>query len=172
MMILIFQRTFLKMNRFAFVLHFALVACILLVGCTAPAHLRDRSHPSISELSPDEKMQQTIGRWRGVHISKAIQKWGSPDEVNADGTGWQTLVWHIPVHGFLAKHGSQVRDSQLRQDHQIHPRRRPGGVLAVGGTYISTGYTYQLTFYTRPNGIIDKTDIKKDHDPASEFKWK
>ena len=117
-------------------------------------------------------MQQTIGRWKGVHISKAIQKWGSPDEVNADGTGWQTFVWRIPVHGFLARQGSQVRDSQIRQDLQINPRRRPGGILAVGGTYISTGYTYQLTFYTRPNGIISKTDIKKNHDPASEFKWK
>ena len=160
------------MNRFAFPLYLAFIASILLVGCTAPAHLRDRAHPSTLELSPDEKVQQTIGRWKGVHISKAIQKWGSPKEVNDDGTGWQTFIWHIPVHGFLARQGSQVRDSQVRQNLQIHPRRQPGGILAVGGTYISTGYTYQLTFYTRPNGIISKTDIKKNHDPGSEFKWK
>ena len=160
------------MNRFAFPLYLAFIVSILLSGCTAPAHLRNRPHPSTSELTSDEKMQQTIGRWKGVHISKAIQKWGSPTETNGDGTGWQTFIWHIPVHGFLARQGSQVRDSQLRQDHQIHPRHRLGGMRAVGGTYVSTGYTYQLTFYTRSNGIISKTDIKKNHDPASEFKWK
>ncbi len=160
------------MNRFAFPLYLAFIASILLSGCTAPAHLRNSSHSSTLELSPDEKIQQTIDRWRGVHSSKAIQKWGAPDEVNGDGTGWQTLVWHIPVHGFLARQGSQVRDSQLRQDHQIRSRRLSGGMRAVGGTYVSTGYTYQLTFYTRPDGIIDKTDIKQNHDPASEFKWK
>lgn len=156
------------MYRFAFALHFALVVSILLAGCTAPAHLQDRSHPSTSELSPDEKMQQTIGRWKGVHISEAIQKWGSPGEVNDDGTGWQTYIWQIPVHGFLPRQESRMLGSQFRQDHPIHSR----GMRAVSGTYISTGYTYQLTFYTRPNGIIDKTDIKKNHDPASEFKWK
>lgn len=164
----IFQQTFLKMNRFAFALHFALVVSILLAGCTAPAHLRHRSHPSTSELSSEEKMQQTIGRWKGVHISEAIQKWGSPGEVNDDGTGWQTYIWQIPVHGFLPRQESRMLGSQLRQGHPIHSR----GMRKVSGTYISTGYTYQLTFYTRPNGIISKTDIKKNHDPASEFKWK
>ena len=168
MMILIFQRTFLKMNRFAFPLYLAFIASILVVGCTAPAHLRDRAHPSTAELSPDEKIQQTIARWRGVHISKAIQKWGSPKEVNDDGTGWQTYIWQIPVHGFLPKQESRILGSQLRQGHPIHSR----GMRKVSGTYISTGYTYQLTFYTRPNGIISKTDIKKNHNPSSEFKWK
>lgn len=145
----------------------AFVASLLIVGCTAPAHLIH-----ISELSQDEKMQQTIAVWKDTHISKAIQKWGSPNEVSDDGTGWQTYIWQIPVPGFLAGQEGRMPGFQLRQDHQIHPRCRPGGMRAVGGTYISTGYTYQLTFYTRPNGAIYKTDIKKDHDPTSEFKWK
>ena len=156
------------MNKFAFPLYLAFIVSILLAGCTAPAHLRDRAHPSTSELSSEEKMQQTIARWKNAHISKAIQKWGSPGEVNDDGTGWQTYIWQIPVHSFLPRQESRMLGSQLRQDHPIYSR----GMRAVSGTYISTGYTYQLTFYTRPNGIIDKTDIKKNHDPASEFKWK
>ena len=155
------------MNRFAFPLYLAFIASILLAGCTTPAHLRNRAHPSTSELSSEEKMQQTIGRWKGVHISKAIQKWGSPKEVNDDGIGWQTYIWQIPVHGFLPKQESRMLGSQRRQNPPIHSR----GMRTVSGAYISTGYTYQLTFYTRPNGIISKTDIKKDHDPASEFKW-
>ena len=145
----------------------AFVASLLIVGCTAPAHL---THTS--ELSQDEKMQQTIAVWKDTHISKAIQKWGSPNEVSDNGTGWQTYIWQIPVHGFLAKQEGRMQGFHLRQNHQIHPRRPPSGMRAVGGTYISTGYTYQLTFYTRPNGTIYKTDIIKDRDPASEFKWK
>ncbi len=143
------------------------VVSILFVGCTAPAHLMHTS-----ELSQEEKMQQTIAVWKGKHISKAIQKWGSPTEVSDDGTGWQTCIWEIPVHGFLAKQESRARGFQLRQDHEIHPQRRPGGMRAVGGTYISTDYTYQLTFYIRTDGTISKTDIKKNYDPTSEFKWK
>lgn len=156
------------MNRSAFPLYLAFIACILVAGCTAPAHLRDRPHASTLELSSEEKMQQTIGRWRGIHISKAIQKWGSPKEVNDDGTGWQTYIWQIPVPGFLPRQESRMLGPQLRQGHPTHF----GGMRKVSGTYIATGYTYQLTFYTRPNGIISKTDVKKNHGPASEFKWK
>ena len=155
------------MNRFLLVLPLVFIASILLVGCTAPAHLVNKSEPT-----QDEKMQQTIAVWKDTHISKAIQQWGPPDDVSDNGTGWHTYIWEIPVHSFLAKQESRARGFQLRQDHAIHPRRRPGGMRAVGGTYISTGYTYQLTFYTRPNGTIYKTDIQKDYDPASEFKWK
>ena len=165
MVIQIFRQTFLKINGFAFIMF---VVGILGLGCTAPTHLRNRAHPSTSELSSAEKMQQTIGRWRGVHVSKAIQKWGSPKEVNDDGTGWQTYIWQMPIHGFLPKQESLMLGSQRRQDPPIHFR----SMRTVSGTYISTGYTYQLTFYTRPSGIIAKTEIKKNHDPASEFQWK
>ena len=145
----------------------AFVICLLFAGCTAPAHLT-----RTSELSQDKKMQQTIGAWKGTHISKAVQKWGSPNEVNDDGTGWQIYIWHIPVRGFLAKQETRATGFQLRQDHQILTRRYPTGMREVGGTYFSTGYTYTLTFYARPDGVIDKTDIKKNYDPASELKWK
>ncbi len=143
------------------------LASMPLVGCTAPAHLMNTS-----ELSQDEKMQRTIALWKEKHISKAIQKWGSPNEVSDDGTGWQTYIWEIPVHSFLPKQETRMLGFQLRQDPQIYPRRPFSGTRAVGGTYISTDHTYQLTFYTRPDGIISKTDIKKNYEPTSEFQWK
>lgn len=158
------------MNRFTFASHFVLIAslyCTVLVGCTAPAHLMHTSEPS-----QDEKVQQTIAAWRGMHISKAVQKWGAPNEVNDDGTGWQTYIWQVPVHGFLARQEANVPGFQLRQDHQLYPLRRPSGMQGVGGKYLSTDYTYMIAFYARPNGIIYKTLLKKNYDPASELKWK
>ena len=146
---------------------FMLIVSILFAGCTAPAHLVNKSEPT-----QDEKMQQIIAVWKDIHISKAVQKWGSPTEVSDNGTGWHTYIWDIPVHGFLAKQESRARGFHLRQDHGIHPRRSPGGMRAGDGRYIPTGYTYQLTFYTRPNGTIYKTDIKKNYEPTSELKWK
>lgn len=143
------------------------VVSLLFAGCTAPAHLMHRSEPT-----QDEKLQQTIAAWRGTHISKVLQKWGSPTEVSDDGTGWQIYIWHIPVQGFLAKQETRAPEFQLRQDHQILSRRYPTGIREVKGTYFSTGYTYTLTFYARPDGVIDKTNIKKNYDPASELKWK
>ena len=160
-MIRIFQQTFLKMNRFSFAVHLAFVVSILLAGCTAPAHLRHKSHPSTSELSSDEKMQQTIDAWKGTHISKAIQKWGSPKEVKDDGTGWQTYIWQVPVQTFLAP-----------QHHRIFSQRQPNGLNGVSGTILQTDYNYELTFYARPDGIISKTLAKKNYDAANELKWK
>ena len=166
----VFQQPFLKMNRFAFTLHFACIASVLLAGCTAPAHLRHKSPPSTSVLSSEEKMQQTIDRWKGAHISKAIQKWGAPNEVNGDGTGWHTYIWHIPVWRYVGS-----------QEHRMIPRpgqRRPsrqdlGGLRqGVGRAYISTDSAYEITFYTRPDGIISKTLAEKNYDAANELKWK
>ena len=148
----IFQQTFLKMNRFAFTLHFTFVASILLTGCTAPAHLRHTSEPS-----QDERMQQTIGRWKGVHISKAIQKWGSPDELNGDGTGWQIYIWQVPVQMFLSP-----------QQHRVFSRRHANGLNGVAGTILQTDYAYELVFYTRPDGIIDKTLAKRSQNSSSK----
>ena len=87
-----------------------LIVSILFAGCTAPAHLMHKSEPT-----QDEKMQQTIAVWKDTHISKAVEKWGVPNEVSDDGTGWQTYIWEIPVHGFLAKQESRARGFQLRQ---------------------------------------------------------
>ena len=148
----IFQQTFLKMNRFAFALHLAFIVSILLVGCTAPVHLRHTSEPS-----QDERMQQTIGRWKGVHISKAIQKWGSPDELNGDGTGWQIYIWQVPVQMFLSP-----------QQHRVFSRRHANGLNGVAGTILQTDYAYELVFYTRPDGIIDKTLAKRSQNSSSK----
>ena len=155
-----FQQPFLKMNRFAFTLHFAFIASILLAGCTAPAHLVQETTPT-----QDERMQQTIGRWKGTHISKAVQKYGSPNEVNDNGTDWHIYSWQVPVQTFLAP-----------QRHRILSLRHPNGLNGVSGTILQldpeTDYIYELTFYTRPDGIISKTDIKKNYNPTSEFNWK
>lgn len=152
----IFQQTFLRNNRFSFAGHLAFIASILLAGCTAPAHLVQESVPT-----QDEKLQQTIGRWKGTHISKVVQKYGSPNEVNNNGIDWHTYVWQVPVQTFLAP-----------QRHRILSRRYPNGLNGVSGTILQTDYTYELTFYTRPDGIISKTDIKKNYDPTSELNWK
>ena len=152
----ILQQTFLKMNRFALTLHFAFIASILLAGCAAPAHLAQESEPT-----QDEKMQQTIDRWKGAHISKAIQKWGTPKEVTDDGTGWQTYIWEVPVEKIL-----------VVQEHRVFTRRYPNGLPGVMNRSLSTDYAYEITFYARPNGVIAKTDIKKSHDHTSELGWK
>ena len=148
------------MSRFAFTSHLAFIAGILLAGCTAPAHL---THTSAA-LTQEEKIQQTINAWKGTHISKAIQKWGSPNEISDDGTGWHTYIWQVPIHGFLVDQESRMQG--------FLPRRHISGMQGVSGTYVSTGYTYQFTFYTRPNGIIYKTLAKQNHDATSELKWK
>lgn len=152
----IFRQTFLKMNRFSFAGHFAFVASILLAGCTAPAHLVQES-----ELTRGERMHQTIDRWKGTHISKAVQKWGVPKEVSDDGTGWHIYIWQVPGQTFLAP-----------QHHRILFQRQPNGLKGVSGPILQTDYNYELTFYARPNGVIDKTDIKRNYNPTSEFKWK
>ena len=157
----VFQQPFLKMNRFAFTLYFAFIASVLLTGCTAPAHLRHKSPPSTSELSSEEKMQQTIDRWKGAHISKAIQKWGAPNEVNGDGTGWRIYIWKVPVQTFLAP-----------QRHRILSQRHPNGLNGISGTILQTDYTHELTFYTRPDGIISKTLAEKNYNATSELNWK
>lgn len=144
------------MSRFPCVPYLAFIASILLAGCTAPAHLRHNS-----ELSSEEKMQQTIDRWKGTHISKAIQKWGAPNEVNGDGTGWRIYIWKVPVQTFLAP-----------QRHRILSQRHPNGLNGVSGTILQTDYTHELTFYTRPDGIISKTLAEKNYDATSELNWK
>ena len=154
----IFQQTCLKVNGFALVLFFV---SILGMGCAAPAHLRNRPHSSTLELSSEERVQQTINRWKGTHISKAIQKWGSPKEVNDDGTGWRIYIWQVPVQTFLAS-----------QQHRILSQRKANRLNGVPGTILQTNYNYELTFYARPNGIISKTDVKKNYNPTSEFQWK
>lgn len=156
------------MNRFTFPSYLVLIVGILLAGCTAPAHLRDRVHPSTTELSSEEKMQQTIDRLKGTHISKMTRSWGPPEEITDDGTGWRVYIWHVPVWRYLGN-----------QEHRMIPQagsRRPtgqnlGGLRqGAGMAYVSPDYAYEITFYTRPNGIIDKTLAKKNYDAVNELR--
>ena len=156
----VFHPPFLKMNRFAFTLYLAFIVSILLAGCTAPAHLMNKSEPT-----QDEKLQQTIAVWKGQHISKAIQKWGPPYKVEDNGTDWKTYVWQVPVQTFIPH----------RSTNTLHRRvisRYPNGMRGVEGTSVSTEHSLHFTFHTRPNGIIYKTLAKKSYDPASERNWK
>ena len=157
------------MGKFTFTLYFLFIASILLAGCTAPAHLVQTSNHT-AEPSHEEKMQRTMEAWRGIHISKVIQKWGSPNEATDDGTGWQIYVWRIPVWRYLGN-----------QEHRMIPQagsRRParqnlGGLRqGAGMAYVSPDYAYEITFYARPNGVIDKTLAKKNYDAVNELKWK
>ena len=146
------------MSRFLFIPYLAFIASILIMpGCTAPAHLRHTSEPTQAE-----KLQQTIDRWKGTHISKAIQKWGTPHEVNDHGTDWKTYVWQVPVPRFIANNTL----------HRTVTRRYPNGMKGAAGTFISTEHTLHFTFFTRPDGIIYKTHAERNYDPGSEFKWK
>ena len=157
------------MGKFTFTLYFLFIAGVLLAGCTAPANLvRTSNHTS--ELSQEEKMQRTMEAWRGMHISKVTQRWGSPNEVTDDGTGWQIYVWRIPAWRYLGN-----------QEHRMIPQagsRRParqdlvGLRQGAGLAYVSPDYAYEITFYTRPNGIINKTLAKKNYNAVNELKWK
>ncbi len=146
----IFQQTFLRMNGFALTLCLGFVGSILLTGCTAPAHLAQKSEPI-----QDEKMQQTMDKWKGTHISKATQRWGSPSEVTSanDGTGGQIYTWIIPVREFLV--GPEVHISEFQRRHHSSNRQ------AARRENISTDHTFKIVFYTRPDGAIYKTYIRK-----------
>ena len=145
------------MNTFRFAAYLVFIVGILLVGCTAPAHLVNKAEPT-----QDEKLQQTIAVWNGTHISKAIQKWGPPHEVDDNGTSWKTYVWQVPVHRFIANNTL----------HRTVTRRYPNGMRGAVGTSVSTGHVLHFTFYTRPDGTIYKTRAERNHDPGSEFRWK
>ncbi|MXZ00930.1 hypothetical protein F4Y93_09895 [Candidatus Poribacteria bacterium] len=129
---------------------FVFVGSILLVGCAAPAHLAQKSEPT-----QDKKIQQTMDRWKGTHISKAIQKWGSPNEVTSanDGTGGRIYTWIVPVREFLVGPEVHISEFQLRpHSSSRHAARREN---------LSTDHTFKIVFHTRPDGAIYKTYIKK-----------
>ena len=147
----IFQQTFLKISRFAFTLCLVFVGSILLAGCTAPAHLVQKSEPT-----QDEKMQQNVDRWKGTHISKATQRWGSPSEVTKanDGTGGQMYTWIVPVQEFLVGPEVHISEFQLRNRSSIRQAARREN--------LSKDHTFKIVFYTRTDGVIRKTYIRKE----------
>ena len=142
------------MNRFGALV---LIVSILMAGCTPPAHLMNTPEPTQAE-----KLQQTIAAWKGTHISKAIQKWGPPHEVEDNGTDWKTYAWQVPVHRFIANNSL----------HRTVTRRYANDMRGAAGTFVSTRHALHFTFYTRPNGIIYKTRAERSYDPGSEFKRK
>ncbi len=146
----IFHKTFLKTDRFASILCLGFVTSILLAGCAAPVHLAQKSEPT-----QDKRVQQTMDRWKGTHISKAIQKWGSPNEVTSanDGTGGRIYTWIVPVREFLVGPEVHISEFQLRpHSSSRHAARREN---------LSTDHTFKIVFYTRPDGAIYKTYIRK-----------
>ena len=145
----IFQQPFLKVNGFWAILQVAFVGSILLTGCTAPTHLANTPEPP-----QDEEMHQRIALWKDVHISKVIQKWGEPKAVSNHGVAQKTYTWEMPVHDFLTGREIQMKGFQLQPGQPIHRPRRQGGIWDV-----------KLTFYTRPNGTIYKTDVTQHPPP-------
>lgn len=76
------------MSRFTFALYFLFIAGFLFAGCAASTYLMNAPEPS-----PEKEIRQTLESWNGIHISQAIQKWGSPHEVTGREVGPKTYIW-------------------------------------------------------------------------------
>lgn len=146
------------MQKIAFALQHVFMVCILFtVGCAAPAFLMNSPTPA-DQPSEQEEIAQTlsaINTWNGIHISKIIQKWGKPHRVTDDGADSKIYTWplKLPVHEFLADPGAAASSTRL------HPSSmRPG---AAGIHPVSMDALYELTFYTNPKGIVQKTLLKE-----------
>ena len=141
------------MNRFIVALYFVFIAILLTGGCTAPSFLMNP--PETAPLSPDEKVQQTVGALMERSISQAIQKWGVPHGISDDDAGSRIYIWHIPAQAFLAP-----------QDNNILSRRSPKVLNRATEAPMPTDDIYELMFYTHSNGVIYKTFTKKEQAPA------
>lgn len=94
--------------------------------------------------------------WKEKHISKAIQEWGTPHGITDDGTGSKIYIWQIPVLELLP-----------RDYHQIISRQRQiDGLHSITGTSATISDTYEMMFYTRPDGVIYKTFTKRELNPS------
>ena len=90
--------------------------------------------------------------WKGKHISEVIRTWGTPHGITDDSTGSKIYIWQIPVTPLPRE-----------QYHQITPKQhQPNGIRLVTGAAWATNETYELMFYTDPNGVIYKTGTKRD----------
>ena len=98
--------------------------------------------------------------WKEKHISKVIQEWGTPHGVIDDGTGSKIYIWQMPVLELLP-----------REYHRIGSRLQTNGFhsISITGAYIPTSDTYELMFYTRPDGVIYKTFTKKELNTSEGF---
>lgn len=90
--------------------------------------------------------------WKEKHISKVIQEWGTPHGIINDGTGSKIYIWQMPVLELLP-----------REYHRIGSRQRQiNGFHSITGASVPTSDTYEITFYTRPDGVIYKTVTKRE----------
>lgn len=204
------------MNRLTFALCFPFITGLLFAGCAASTYLMNTPEPS-----PDKEIQQVLESWNGIHISQAIQKWGSPHEITGGAVGpkiyiWQTLSssntmyefnfrtrsngviyetnarryqnsihesdwkekhiskaireWGTP-HGITDDGaGSKIYIWQIpvlellpREYHRVGSRQRQiNGWHIVTGPSLATSDTYEIMFYTRPDGVIYKTFTKRE----------
>ena len=90
--------------------------------------------------------------WKEKHISRAIQEWGTPHGITDDETGSKIYIWQIPVMELLPRAHHRI-SSRQRQTDDLH---------SITGASVVTSETYELTFYTRPNGVIYKTLTKRE----------
>ncbi len=144
------------MNRFRFILYFAFIASFLLVGCMAPTYLMNAP-----KQSPEKEIDQALESWNEMHISQAIQKWGSPHEMMGGEVGPKIYVWQMIVQTPL-----------LRQAYQDLSSEHVKGRSSLPDAFSSSNVLYELVFYTRPNGIIHKSDARRYQMPIDESYWK
>lgn len=196
------------MNRFAFALYFLFITCFLFAGCGISTYLMNAPEPS-----PEKEIQQTLESWNEIHISQAIQKWGSPHEITGGEVGpkiyiWQTLssnntvyecIFHTRSNGVIhktdtRKYQNALQESDWKENHiskVIQEWGTPHGIINDGtgskiyiwqmpvlellpreyhrigfhsiiGASVPTSDTYEITFYTHPDGVIYKTLIKRE----------
>lgn len=111
------------MNRFAFALYFLFITCFLFAGCAASTYLMNAPEPS-----PEKEIRQVLESWNGIHISQAIQKWGSPHEITGGEVGpkiyiWQTLSSSNTVYEFSFRtrsNGVIYETDARRYQNSIH----------------------------------------------------
>ena len=90
-------------------------------------------------------------KWKGRDISEVIRTWGTPHGITNDKTGSKIYIWQIPVTPLPREH------------YEITSKQRQiNGIRLVTGASWATNETYELMFYTDPNGVIYKTATKRD----------
>ena len=157
MMVLIFQRIFLKMNKFAFVLYFLFTTCLLFAGCAASTYLMNAPEPSPKKEIQQAEIQKLLELWHGRHISKAIQEWGTPHGISNTDTGSKIYIYQTPSLIFLQQSHREIVSSK----QAVNLGRR------IAQTPERTIEMYQLMFHTDPKGIIYKISTERDLNPSA-----